>query len=271
MADQNGPSWPDVELFNAISQKAVEAAGTNVAQRVKIVDLTSVGDRENYLIIDKEGVHSKVRKDPPTRVHWLMSCKDVIAYVELFKSNKPIVWVSDESIIVTHDDDRLRGDSAKYEFRITELFASIQRFSSSQEYTQSDFLRLLRVGFARAFVRDDARLGLIKEVRSLIKREASSIKVGGGSHETGMVNQANESITWPDSILLATAVFDDPSFSTDTHQVEVILDVRPERVPFVLEAVAADLTTAVQETMAAMVEFIKAEVGETPVFLGSPS
>lgn len=274
MSETIGQSWPDVQLFKEISSQATQAAGINVSGRVALRDLKDVGDPEKYLIIDRAGDFELYDKPQPRRAHKLLSCADVIEYVAspLAKDHNPVIWISPQSIVVTSDDDRLRGDSARYDLSFTELYDAISTLGDSDGYPQSDFLRLLRVDLARAFARDDNRISLIDIVRSLMRKELSERRSGGGTHEVGVVSRDNESIKWPDSLKLSTTVIDDPVFSTTTYPVEVMLEVTAEgRVLFELDPVPVDLKKAVDESMKAIVEYIKSGVGDTPVFLGSPA
>lgn len=264
-------NWPGVELFDAISKQAVEAAGVKVGDRVSIKDLSSVGLPREVLLIDSDGKHSRLEKPDPKRAHNLHSCKDVIRFVKtsnLF--DDPQVWIDHNAIFITDDSERFRGDFATYPLEFTSLYKTIDDLGDS-EFVQSEFLSLLRIDLARAFKRDDDRLALIKQVRSVIKRESSSIGKGSGSYEVGVVNEQNQVVEWRDSLLLATTVFNDPDFASSTYEVEVILDVRPEnRTSFVLKPVPADLDRAVREAKEAMRAFIETEIPDVNVFLGSP-
>lgn len=271
MIDNEGGNWPDVELFDAISQQAVKAAGVDVGQRVVVRDLASFGMPESVLLIASDGTHQLLAKDDPKRRHNLLSCQDVIKFVNSGIFTNPIVWIGETGICVTEDADRLRSDMAAVKFVFTDMYQAISKLGSTDGYTQSEFLKLLRVNLARAFTYDSDRLGLIQKVRSIIKREQSMINKGSGSMEVGTFDSSNVQVDWEDSLRLQTTVFDDPDFSTSLYEVEVVLDVRPEnRQMFVLSPVGSDLTKAVQESRKAMKEYIEAEVGDTNVFLGSP-
>lgn len=272
MTEVSGAAFPSVELFNAIANQAVEAAGVDVSKRVVVKDLAPSGLPGEVLIIKRDGTSDRVTKPDPARRHQLSSCRDVIKFVKSGIFEKPVVWIGDNHIIVTDDNGRLRSDFATYTLRDTEMFEVVSTLGKGDGYTQADFLALLRVDLARAFTHDDDRIKLITKVRNIIKREQSVIGKGSGSYEVGTVNSQNQAVEWEDSLQLSTTVVDDPEFATTTYNVEVILDNRPEsRTPFILNPVPADITKANQEAKAAMKEYIEAEVGDVHVFLGSPA
>lgn len=272
MSNVDQGMFPSVDLFKAIAEQAVEAAGVDVAKRVVVRDLASLGLPGEVLIIDSKGDSKRVTKPDPARRHKLSSCRDVIKFVKSGIFEIPVVWIGPACIFITDDNGRLRSDYATYDLKNTEMFDVVEGLGDNDGYTQADFLSLLRVDLARAFLREDDRLKLISKVRNIIKREQSMIGKGSGSFEVGVVNAQNQVVEWEDSLSLATTVLDDPEFSTATYPVEVILDNRPEsRTPFVLKPVPADITKAKQEAMAAIKGYIEAEVDGVNVFLGAPA
>lgn len=272
-----GGNWPSVELYEAISHQAVKAAGVDVAQRVAIIDIPK--DPERYLIVDKDGEHELKRRDQPARQHKLLSILDVAAYASAMSGaldNEmeplgPVIWVSPAAIIVTNDNDRLRGDRATYAVRQTDAYQTLTKLGSTDGMSQAEFLAFLRVEFARSFVSNDARVQLINSVRTIKAQQQSSIGQGSGSYEVGLESTAGQSIKWPDSIRLEVPVLDDPSIQT-LRQIEVVLDVRPEdrNKPFKLSPLKEDLTIAMQKALAEAVDALKANVEEIPVYQGAP-
>ncbi len=272
----NHAGWPTRDLFDAIGEQAVTAAGVSVEDRVAIKEIS--GRPEIVLIVDKNGDYKEMPKSQPARRHSLLSCHDVVSYCQFSLENnaKPIVWIGEKSIIVTDDADRLRGDCATYATATTELFQKISglgKGNGGDGYSQADFLSLLRVHFARAFQSDGVRTDLIRTVRKLQRQERSNVLQGSGSYEANMVSEANEAVDWPDSLQLQTTVFEDPGLP-DVWPVEVVLDVRPENKakPFVLTAVGADLTKAVQSAMQLAADTIRNQLEslQVPIFLGTP-
>lgn len=266
----NEPTWPSVELFEAIGTMAVEAAGVDVSRRVAVRDIP---DPECYLLIKKDGSHEFIRKKDPRRQHTLLSCDDVSKFAAFVaaEGGKPVVWIGPK-IVVTDDDDRLRGDNGTYALKTTDLFTRVANLGKTDGFSQAEFLNLLRVDLARAFCNEELRVSLVRTVRAIQKQERSNIGQGTGSYETGLVSQANEAVEWPESLRVLVSVYDDPSCDADRYEIEVILDVRPEdrSKPFKLTPVAADLVTAQQKAMAEIVGRISDELGDTPVFMGSP-
>lgn len=272
MVEPSGVAFPNVDLFHAIANQAVQAAGIDVANRVVVKDLAHSGLPGQVMIIDRDGLSARVTKPDPQRVHKLNSCKDVVKFVKSGLFASPIVWIGEKKVIVTDDNSRLRGDYAVYELKTTEMFDTVVNLGEEDGYSQSEFLALLRVELARAFTSDDARFKLITKVRSIIKREQSVVGKGSGSFEVGVFDAQNKEVDWEDSFKLSTTVIEDP-ISKATYPVEVILDVRPEgnRTSFVLKPVAADVAKATQDAMDVIKDYITADVGDVHVFLGSPA
>jgi hypothetical protein len=269
-------NWPSVELYNAISDQAVRAAGTDVAQRVSVRPL----DSEHDILIDKAGDHKIRRKVAPRRNHRLTSAADVCQYAdrtagmvdEFGTVMEPVIWIGPNAVVVTNDADRLRGDSATYTLKQTDLYAFLCKMGAVDGYSQGDFLQLLRVDLARAFASDETRLSLIRNVRSVRAQQQSTIGQGSGSFEANLVSQANQAIDWPDSFLLEVAPLDDPSVGS-LCTVEVILDVRPDDKvkPFKLAPIKVDLTNAMQKALKETQEYITENVTDIPVFQGAPT
>lgn len=265
------------EVLGKIQDTAVRAEGFNVANRVVTKGIPE--DPEKFLIIDKDATHVVMDRPQPRRSNVLLSCADVVAYAKWMLDThemSPIIWISPTAIVVQDDDNRLRGDFGKYELETTDLFDCIAGLGKGPNgdgsYTQKDFLRLLRVPLAKAFADPDFRVNFIGTVRKLVKKSASNIGQGSGSYEAGLLDQQSQLITWPDSLLLATTVFEDPSF-TATYPVEVVLDVRPEEpAPFSLAPLPADLTLARQKALDHASELIRHGLPDgIEVFLGAPS
>ncbi|NCX55792.1 MAG: hypothetical protein EBW87_01125 [Burkholderiaceae bacterium] len=63
--------FPSVDLFKAIAEQAVEAAGVDVAKRVVVRDLAPLGLPGEVLIIDSKGDSERVTKPDPARRHKL--------------------------------------------------------------------------------------------------------------------------------------------------------------------------------------------------------
>lgn len=270
-----------LDVLEKIQETAVFASGHDVAQRVVTKPIPE--DPASYLVIDKDGIHTVVERPQPKRSHKLLSCADVVLFAKWLSGQSdgevnasPIIWVSPSAIIVTDDNDRLRGNCAAYTLQFTDLWTAVNHLGKGPQndgsYDQSEFLKLLRVVLARAFATNEQRLSLVANVRQLKKQAASNIGQGSGSYEAGILDQANNLISWPDSLLLNTTVFEDVSLK-GAWKVEVSLDVRPENSgrPFFLSPIPADLAAAKQAALDAACDLIRTQIGDIPVFMGSPS
>jgi len=262
--------WPSQDLFKAIGEQAVKAAGVQVSGRVHVTAIP--GDNENVLVIDRNGAHEFRKKPDPVRRHALSSCGDIVQYCRFVENleGKPVVWIDRGEIVVTDDSQRLRGDRAQYSMRQTDAFKLISGLGQAPR-VQADFLKLLRVDLARSFLHDEDRMRLISQLRTLQKRERRHIGQGSGSHEAGLVSDGNDLIEWPDSFFLKVQVFTDDDIPT-TSNIEVCLDVRPEEsAPFRLEPIKADLEEAIKAALEVAANSIRDGVGvETNVFRGKP-
>lgn len=268
-----------LDVLEKIQQTAVEASLADVSTRVAYVE--NRFDAEQYLIVASDGTYREHRKSDPPRMHKLLSCADVVSYADYIANENgdggsPIIWISPVGIIVTDDSDRLRNNRGTYELRSTDQFRKVSGLGGGPQkdgtYTQLEMLQLLRVDLARSFQNDQVRLDLVQQIRRLNRQVKTLVGQGQGSHETGLLNQQNEVMTWPDSLMLNTTVFQDPAF-TDTYPVEVVLDVRPENPNnrcFCLSPVPADLTKAMETALELAGSTIRDQAAGVPVFLGSP-
>jgi len=275
---ENAGNWPHVELFREIAETAVKAARTDVSKSIQIIPGP---DSERYIIVDKNGDHKVMRKSQPARDHSLHSINDVAAFAVRYKDQPddeaeaitPVIWVGEDSVIVTNDFDRLRNDRATYQFTKTPSYEALEELDSDG-MSQSEFLKLLRVDFARLFVSDGTRRNLIRDLRALRTSQQNVIGQGSGSYEVGTQNTANEKIEWPESFAVELQVLDDASIET-VRQIGIILDVRPEdrNGMFRLTPVKQDMLNAFRNAVTEAVDVLKSEVDVhgIPVFRGAPS
>jgi len=272
-------SFLTLDVLNRLLETGVEAAKIDVSGRVHVKDLASFGVTDRVLVIDKNGDALPMMKSQPRRSNTLLSCADVVQYAKHCLEalgQCPIIWISPEAIVVQDDSDRLKGDFGKYVLAKTDLWDFIAGIGSrnSGKYSQADLRKMLRVDLLRAFSNEQERLDLLQDLRSLKTSVSQGITAGKGTHEVGVFNDKAQEISWPDSLHLATTVFEDPSFNGNTWPVEVAFDVRPEEGaahPFQMSAIPADLKKAEQEALNFASELIRKSAGDIPVFLGSPS
>lgn len=210
----------DAECLKLIQQTAVAAARVDVSKSVAVI---ADPDQRKAILIDKDGNHEIVEKSEPTRRHRLLSVASVVDYAKEFLADKPVVWISQKGVVVTHDGERILGHRADYAFETTEEFDIVTRLGG-EPIGQREFLKLLRVTFARSFSNEDRRLDLIQSVRSLRAQQDSRIGSGSGSFETGLISTAGASLVWPESFVLEVRVFSDPSIEVVSN-IECVLDV----------------------------------------------
>lgn len=270
-----------VELFNAIGHQAVEAANARACIALDIKTVS--GDREHYYEVDTlSGEIARVRFPQPPMNHSLSSVDGVAGFAkdwsqrrdEFEKQVKPVVWVGD-SIHITNSADLLRRDIVTYNMEKTSAFRTLEDLDDEVGMGQAEFIRFLRVQFARSFASSTVREQLISCVRSLKSQRSSTIAQGSGSYEVGMISNSNENIRWPDSFILNVPVFTDPAVSR-VRSIEVILDVRPEDAarPFRLAPVSEDMDRAESDARSEAIEFLLAQIGDASnikVYPGNPN
>ena len=267
----------NVEVLQWIQDTAVKAAGTDVASRVAVV--SSVPDATKWLLIDRDGQHELLDKSQPPRNHVLLSVQEAAAYAEFVQTKKPgdnkgtpIIWISETGVIVTDDDERVLGDRASYVFRQTEEFKKVASLKTNTGMAQADILKLLRVDLAECFDVDDDRKSLIASLRKVTAQQVSAVGNGSGSYDATLVGQAGAAIDWPDDVMLAVKVFDDPSL-TIKRLIRCAFDADAAKKVYTLTPIASHLTQAVIDTREHASEVIRQAVqkSEITVFLGSPS
>lgn len=257
-----------VELLNRIGAIAVEAAGVRVKERVALLDLPD----NQYSIIDKDGDLGEIKRKPqPPRSHRLESLDDVIRYVKsrVMAGETPVVWVDGWDLVVTNDADRLRNDRAVTALEFSSVWTIVNDLPETG-YSQPDMIRLLKIALARA-VDKKFRVALLNMVRKMKTVEANNIGQGSGSFEAGITSTATDATDWPDSLTITTKLYEDPLLKrTFTVEVDFEATVNSRQYPFVLTAIADDLTRAKQDAQAEILDVLRGSLENVNVFAGCP-
>lgn len=221
----------------------------------------------NGVRIDADG-DSKFFDAAPVRTHTIDSVEDIkpyLGYAVTTLDAKPIVWIGDTAIVITLNDTNTsdRKDTASLTFTETEEFEKIINLEG-QNLTQKEFLRLVRVTFYDCFPSNDKRL----EMQRLLKTVSQRSEQAQGTATRATV--ADDQKEWPDLFVLRVRVLTDPYLAKlPAHDIRIHMEVRPDGY-FELIPNASDVSHARDNETANLLDKLRADVDDTPIFRGQP-
>ncbi len=213
---------------------------------------------------------------PPKRDHKLLSIMDVVGWTKSHDTSKPIVWIGNDVITVTLDDEptRVRGDRAVYTWRVTpefDLLTRLSKMSPDSAFDQAALLRLLRTTLWNNFQFTDQRDALVKSLRNVVAQQTTALTQGRGTYEASMATTTGQAELWPERLAIQARVFDDTSLVT-LQPIDVVFDVDAQKKQFSLWPTVSSLTAASTAVREHASEMIRAQLVDTAalVFAGSP-
>lgn len=221
----------------------------------------------NGVRIDADG-DSKFFDAAPIRNHTIDSVEDIQSYLNyavMTIDSHPIVWIGDDSIVITLNDTNTsdRRDTAKLTFTETEEFEKLVNLEG-QNLTQKEFLRLVRVTFYDCFPSNDDRLVMQRLLKTISQRSEQT----QGTQSRATV--ATDQMEWPDLFVLRVRVLTDPYLAKlPAHDIRIHMEVRPDGY-FELIPNASDVKHARDNEIANLLEKLRVDVNETPIFRGKP-
>jgi hypothetical protein len=222
----------------------------------------------NGVRIDADG-DSKFFDAAPVRHHTIDSVEDIqpyLGYAVTTLDAKPIVWIGNDSIVITLNDTNTsdRKDTASLAFTYMEEFCKVVGLAG-QAITQKEFLRLVRVTFYDCFPSNDDRLVMQRLLKTVSQRS---------DQDQGTVTRATISgeyrTEWPDLFVLRVRVLTDPYLAKlPAHDIRIHMEVRPDGY-FELIPNASDIKHARDNEIANLLDKLRADVKDTPIFRGHP-
>lgn len=221
-----------------------------------------------FVLANGDCVHED---EKPIRRHRLTAIEDVQPYLDHAKdklSAFPVIWLGNDAVHITLDDgnDSAKLDAVKLMFTHTEEFTRLLNLNGEDNaggkvYTQTDFIRLLRVTFYDCFASNDDRLRLVAMLKSVSQKSEAS----NGSRSMATVSDACE---WPDFFSLHMRVFDDPALQhAPPRPVRVHIEVKVGGM-FELVPNSNDMNAAVQDEIAHLASILNSSCKDTPIFRG---
>jgi len=249
-------------------------ASDHAASAFTVIDIPPIN---SVAIVDRMNKTAKlVDKLPPARKHKLLSITDVVAWANVMESWTPIVWIGDDSIVVTLDEasNRVTGDQAVYDWEFTPEFKLFKVMSEQSPHTstfqQRPLLQLLRTKLFSSFQSVEQRDRLISDLRNVVASQQTQLTQGKGTFEATLGSISDTPTQWPERLQMYAQVFDDPSLET-LEPLDVVFEVNASDKTFSLWPTASSLTKAIQSVRKQAIETIRDQVTDgIHVYAGSP-
>lgn len=259
------------EAIDLIQRTAVEA---NQAQMLDIK-----GCESRYLLLGRDGTVCEQVRPPAQRAHRLGSFTDLIKFVHHVQAQEqaaPFVWVSFEGCEVICDD-KTRWDRAMLPLETTHEFDLLATLSAGElrQFSQRDFIRLLRIDLAACLGADSNLVTLIRNLKQNSAGELDSeIQHGRESMGRSVTDSLRGPSVIPESVILDVRIFRQPECE-HRFQIGCAIEIFPREFTFALRPFPQGLPDAVNAQLLNMQDFIHeglavAALGDVPVLLGRP-
>jgi hypothetical protein len=239
-------------------------AGQKAGDPLQIILPTKAGTR--YLL---DGKVIDVPFPVPPREHKAETIASLCELATRFQEDddKPVIWVNEEYISLTIDDDLYRESRVDLRMHFSDVFAIVADLATRKPwFEQKPFVRMLRVELGRALP-PAALLERVKRVvfanGSTTTGESSRTRESMGREINSRVETAGE---LPEFVTLNLPVF----ALGDSYAIDCSVDVDPARGVFQLAPLPDEIERVKSLALARIADDIRAEVSDVPVYLGRP-
>lgn len=245
-----------LELISRLACTAAEA---------KLVSVPGDG-RTAY--VAQNGTLTTFHVAPPPRQHHVNSVDDLISAAKRWNVS-PVVWISDEQIVLVPDDSD-RRDRITLKLVKSRAHDLLWHLLENPKLSQVDLIRLLRVHFVGAV----KPAGLLAAVRQIRFRQTSSgdssIQHGNESLGRAIEIQVSGAGDIPERVEVELALFANPGEREKLVRVACDLEIVTAEQAFRLQPLPDELERVSAEAMADLHDTITTELADVPVFFGSP-
>lgn len=269
------------ELFNAIRETAVEAAGTKLAH--KFLEVPGTNGRKR-LLLTPDGEYQFFESRPAAQQVQIESVAEFVRYVvahanvaeqleEFVARSLPVVFYSEAGLFAwLVENERL--DYAWMPLRKTPLLAKLIEIETKPfRGDQRETYNLLRIDFRKGLVDS----GFYNWVRRCKWRGGGSTDrtVGVGNDSFGrtvdLAVACEDGSDCPESFQLRTKVFEDPVIA-DEVTIDMAVDIGLEEQKFTVKPFPGELRRVVDLELGAIAEYVRSELGKVGIgtFAGLP-